>query len=140
MVAIYSGGDDVTFLTLEQVLTIHAEGIRAHGGEPGVLDLGLIASAVYQPQASFGGHYLNRTLPAMASALGYSLIKNHGFCDGNKRVGFSAMDVFLRLNGFALNVSADEGERAILAVAASEMNREQLTDWLREHAVPLPGK
>jgi death-on-curing protein len=137
MVAINTSGDEVTFLTLEQVLTIHAEGIRAHGGEPGVLDLGLIASAVYQPQASFGGHYLNRTLPAMASALGFSLVKNHGFCDGNKRVGFSAMDVFLRINGRALVVSADEGERAILAVAAGEMTRDQLTDWIRQHMVVL---
>ncbi len=127
----------MNFLTLEQVLEIHAEVIRLHGGDPGVLDLGLVESAVYQPQATFGGKYLNSTLPEMAAALGFSLTCNHGFNDGNKRVGFTAMDVFLRLNGHKIAAPVDEAERTILAVAAGSLNREQFTDWVRQHIVPL---
>lgn len=127
----------MTFLTVEQVLEIHAEVIRLHGGDPAVHDRGLIESAVYQPQATFGGQYLNPTLPEMASALGFSLTSNHGFKDGNKRIGFTAMDVFLRLNGHQIRAEVDDAERVILAVAAHKMNRSEFTEWLRAHVVPL---
>ena len=89
----------MNFLTLEQILAIHDEVIRLHGGDPGVHDLGLVESAIAQPQATFGGQDLNPTLPDMAAVLGFSLVSNHGFKDGNNRVGFTATDVFLRLNG-----------------------------------------
>ena len=76
------------------------------------------------------------TLAEKASALGFSLVANHGFVDGNKRVGYSAMETFLLLNGYEFSASTDEGERVILAVAAGEMEREEFTGWVRAHIVP----
>jgi death-on-curing protein len=129
----------MTFLTVEQVIEIHAEVIRLHGGDPGIHDLGMVESAAYQPQATFGGQYLNPTLTDMATALGFSLTCNHGFKDGNKRVGFTAMDVFLRLNGHRIAAPVDEAEQVALAVAAGTLTREEFTDWVRRHTVPLGG-
>jgi death-on-curing protein len=103
----------ITFLTVEQVIEIHAEVIRLHGGNPAIHDRGLVESAVSQPQATFGGQHLNATLHEMASALGFSLTSNHGFKDGNKRVGFTAMDVFLRVNGHKISAEVDDAERVI---------------------------
>lgn len=127
----------MTFLTVEQVLEIHGEVIRLHGGDPAIHDLGMVESTVYQPQATFGGQYLNPTLPDMAAALGFSLTSNHGFKDGNKRVGFTAMDVFLRLNGHKITAPVDDAEQVVLAVAAGALTQEQFTDWVRQHTVPV---
>jgi death-on-curing protein len=127
----------MNFLTVEQVLEIHAEVIRRHGGDSAVHDLGLVESAVAQPQATFGGEYLNPTLPDMAAALGFSLTSNHGFKDGNKRVGFTAMDVFVRMNGHKIAAPIDESERVIVSVASHAMSREEFSDWVRRHIVPL---
>ncbi len=68
-----------------------------------------------------------------ATALGYSLIQNHPFLDGNKRTGHAAMEVFLLLNGFEIQSSVDEQERIVLQVASGEMDREAFTLWLRDH-------
>lgn len=127
----------MNFLTLQQVLDIHAEVIRLHGGDPAIHDSGMVDSAVAQPQATFGGVYLNPTLADMAAALGFSLACNHGFKDGNKRVGFAAADVFLRLNGHKISAPVDEAERVMLSVASHGMTREQFADWLRQNIVPL---
>lgn len=127
----------MNFLTLQQVLDIHAEVIRLHGGDPSVHDEGLVDSAVAQPQATYGGDYLNPTLPDMAAALGFSLVSNHGFKDGNKRVGFTATDVFLRLNGHKISAPVDEAEGIILSIASGTMTREQFADWLRQNIAPL---
>ena len=127
----------MNFLTLEQVLEIHAEVIRLHGGDPTIHELGLVESALYQPQATWGGQYLNPTLADMAAALGFSLTCNHGFKDGNKRVGFTAMDVFLRLNGHKITAPVDEAERVALAVASHAMTREEFADWVRVYVTVL---
>ena len=70
-----------------------------------------------------------------AAALGYSLIRNHGFLDGNKRLAHAAMEVFLVLNGMELRASVDEQERFMLSLAAGEVSREGLADWLRSNAI-----
>jgi death-on-curing protein len=125
------------YLSLEQVLAIHAAVIAAHGGDPAIHDPGLIDSAVAQPQMTFGGVDLYPTLPDKAAALGFSLTSNHGFKDGNKRVGFTAMDTFLRLNGFRITALIDEAEAISLAVASHAMSRDDYTDWVRAHITPL---
>lgn len=127
----------ITYLSLEQVLEIHAELIRLHGGDPAVHDLGLVESAVAQPQMTFGGVDLYPTLSEKAAALGYSHTANHGFKDGNKRVGFTAMDVFLRLNGYRVVASVDDAEAVSLGVASHTATREQYAEWIRQHAEPL---
>jgi death on curing protein len=99
-----------------------------------VLSLPALESALAQLRMTFGGEDLYPTLVEKAAALGYSLIANHPFVDGNKRTGHAAMEVFLMLNGCEIQASVDEQERVILQVAAGEMKREGFTEWLRGHA------
>jgi death-on-curing protein len=110
--------------------------VEATGGASGVRDLGLLESAVAQPRMTFGGQDLYPELADKAAALGYSLIQNHPFTDGNKRVGHAAMEALLMLNGAELEATVDEAERVILDVAASRMSREAFTDWVRTHTHP----
>ena len=88
-------------------------------------------SALAQPEMTFGGEDLYPTLIDKAAALGFSLVNNHPFVDGNKRIGHAVMETFLVLNGFEISASADEQERVILLLAAGEMEREEFTEWLR---------
>ncbi|MDB5305845.1 MAG: death-on-curing protein [Gemmataceae bacterium] len=125
------------YLTLDQVLEIHAEVIRLHGGDPAIHDIRLVDPAVAQPQMTFGGQDLYPSLAEKAAAPGHSLTANHGFKDGNKRVGFTAMDVFLRVNGCKIAAPVDEVEGVILAVASNTITRERFTDWVRHHTVPV---
>jgi len=84
---------------------------------------------------TFGGKDLYPALADKAAALGYALIQNHPFLDGNKRTGHAAMEVFLVLNGYEILAAVDEQEHVILQVAASEIDREEFTAWLRTHVV-----
>jgi death-on-curing protein len=124
-------------LTLEQLLELQAETIRCHGGATGVRDLGLIESALAQPAASFGGTDLYPTLIEKASALAFSLAKNHGFIDGNKRIAFATLDAFLRVNGYEIIATVDDAEQIVLGVAASRITREAFTEWVGMNTVPL---
>ncbi len=92
-----------------------------------------LESALAQPQMTFDSADLYPTL--VDKALGYALIKNHPFLDGNKRTGHAAMEVFLVLNGYEIRAPVDEQERVILQVAATEIEREEFTAWLRTHIV-----
>jgi death-on-curing protein len=122
------------YLTLNEVLAVHDQVMRQSGGAVGVLSLSALESALAQPRMTFGGEDLYPALAEKAAALGYSLIANHPFVDGNKRTGHAAMEVFLMVNGFEIQASVDEQERVILQVAAGEMEREEFTEWLRAHA------
>jgi death-on-curing protein len=124
------------YLTLDRVLTIQRRLIDEIGGSHGVRDMNGVDSAVAQPRQTMFGEDLYPTLPEKAGALGYSLVANHGFVDGNKRVGYSAMEAFLLMNGHELSSSTEDGERVILAVAAGAMGREDFTEWVRQHIVP----
>jgi len=81
----------------------------------------------------FGGEELYSSLEEKAAALGFALIQNHPFVDGNKRVGHASMEVVLRLNGWEITASVDEQERFILDVAAGAVGRDELTEWLSAH-------
>ncbi len=86
-----------------------------------------------------GGMEAYPTMASKAVALGFSLIRNHPFVDGNKRVGHGSMAAFLFLNGFELQASVDEAERIILGVASSEVDRDALGRWIEAHVLPRPG-
>jgi death-on-curing protein len=105
------------------------------GGAEGLMPLPALEYALAQPQMTFGGEDLYPTLVDKAAVLGYALIKNHPFLDGNKRTGHAAMEVFLVLNGYEIRATVDEQESVILQVAASEIDREEFTTWLRTHVV-----
>ena len=124
------------FVTLDDVLEAHTEVIRVTGGNPGVKDAGLLQSALAQPQMTFGGEDFYPTLAEKAAALAFSLINNHPFSDGNKRTGHAAMVLFLDMNDCDFVGVVDEQERVIFAVAASKMEREEFTEWVKAHVVP----
>lgn len=121
------------YLTLSEALELHRRVIGESGGALGVLDIGALESALAQPRMTFGGKDLYPSIVEKATALGYSLIQNHPFLDGNKRTGHAATEVFLFLNGFEIQSSVDEQEKIILQVASGEMDREAFTAWLRDH-------
>jgi len=99
----------------------------------GILNLGSLESAVAQPRMTFAGSDLYPTIVDKASALGYSLIKNHPFMDGNKRTGHAAMEVFLVLNGLEIQAPMSEQEQMILQVASGDMECDRFTAWLQTH-------
>lgn len=121
------------YLTIGEVLEIHNQIMRLAGTSVGVRDLGALESAVAQPRITFSGKDLYPTLVEKAAALGYSLIQNHPFVDGNKRTGHASMEAFLVLNGAEIVAAVDEQFAMILAVAAGEMSREEWTAWLQAH-------
>jgi len=123
------------YLTLNEVLVLYRRIIEETGGTVGVRDLNLLESALAQPRQTFGGTELYPTLVEKATALGFSLIKNHPFVDGNKRVGHAAMEVFLVLNGYEIEAPVEEQEQVILDVAAGKMSRGAFTEWLEAHVV-----
>lgn len=125
------------YLTIEQILDIHNQIIARTVGVSGITNRGLLESAVAQPQMTFGGQELYATLPGKAAALGFSLIKNHPFLDGNKRTGHAAMEVFLILNGFEINANLEEQEKVIIQVASGEITREEFTHWLQSVIIPF---
>lgn len=122
--------------SLAEVLKLHTLIIERTGGSDGLRDLGMLESALGQPRQTFGGQDLYATLASKASALGFSLIMNHPFIDGNKRIGHAALEALLLLNGYELTASVDIAESEILAVAAGERTREQLELWISEHMSP----
>ncbi len=126
------------YLTLEEVLELHRLALAQSGGLAGVRDLGSLDSALVQPQMTFGGQELYPTLAEKAAALGFSVICNHPFVDGNKRAGHAAMETLLVLNGFELSASVDEQEQIMLLVAAGQMKREDFTHWVQSHLKKRP--
>ncbi len=124
------------YLTYHEVLELYHRVMEQSGGAVGIRNLNGLESALAQPSMIFGGQELYPTIVEKASALAFSLIKNHPFVDGNKRIGHAAMETFLVLNGYEIEASVDEQEWVILQVASGEMGREGFTEWLRAHMVP----
>ena len=125
------------YLSLAEVLELHRLIIAETGGSDGLRDLGMLESALGQPRQTFGGEDLYPSLPSKAAALGFSLIMNHPFIDGNKRVGHAAAEAVLMLNGFELAAEVDEAEAEILAVAAGQRTREEFQEWIEKHVRPI---
>ena len=115
------------FVSKSMVLSIHARQIERFGGTPGVRDEGLLESALAQPQATFGGYFLHRTISEQAAAYLYHIAMNHPFIDGNKRTAFAVTDTFLRLNGCALNLTDDRAYDLVMRVARGTMTKEELS-------------
>jgi len=125
----------MVLLTQSQVLTLHQRIIAQSGGADGVRDVGALESAIAQPEMSYDEQDLYPTLIDKVSALGFSLINNHPFVDGNKRIGHAAIEVTLLMNGYEIKASVDAQETTILAVAAGEMDRADFLLWLQQHVV-----
>ena len=125
--------DVVQFLSLDEAIAIHVRLIEKFGGSPGLRDKGLLESALYRPQT---GYYAD--LAQMAAALFESLISNHAFVDGNKRAAFFLCDVFLRLNGWKLKMSADAGYTFIVgSLENGRCDYDHLLPWIRQYLEKL---
>ncbi len=125
------------YLALAEVVDLHRRLLEATGGAPGIRDLGALESALAQPRMTLAGSDVYPTLVEKAAALCFSLVGNHPFVDGNKRVGHAAMETFLVLNGAEIDASLDDQERVMLDLAAGRVHRGQIADWLRQHLKPL---
>lgn len=121
------------YLTVSELIELYRQVMEASGGTVGILSLESLESAVGQPRVTFDGKDLYPTIIEKAAALGFSLVMNHAFVDGNKRVGHYAMETFLVINGYELDSSVDEQESIILQLASGKLSRETFTDWIREH-------
>ncbi len=119
--------------TKEKILTLHQIMADATGGSVGVRDEGLLESALESAYASFGGQDFYPTKEEKGARLGFALISNHAFVDGNKRIGVYVMLAFLELNGIRIRCTDDELIHVGLSVADGKMGYEALLQWVLEH-------
>ena len=112
---------------------MHSQLIKDTGGMEGIRDEGLLDSAILSPFQSFDGKELYPSVLEKGARLGFGLIQNHAFIDGNKRIGAHAMLVFLALNGYVFSYTQKELTEIVLSVAAGEKDHDDLLIWLRSH-------
>lgn len=124
---------DPVFLSLDEVLALHADQIERYGGSLGLRDTGLLQSALAMPSATFGGTFLHGSLPEMAAAYLFHLVQNHPFVDGNKRIGLMATIAFLALNDLWLQASEDALTELVLDVASGKLSKAQVAVFVAEH-------
>jgi len=125
------------FLNAAMVRAIHSDLINRYGGRYGLRDAGLLESALARP------HHLVQYVPeshvaALAATLGWGLIRNHAFFDGNKRIGFAAVITLLRLNGHDLSTTEVEETTMVLRAAASDLTEDAWTAWLERVVIAMP--
>ncbi len=121
------------YLSLPEILDLHSRILYNTPGSAGIRDLGILESALAQPRATFGGQDLYPDIISKASILCYSLVMNHPFIDGNKRIGHAAMVVFLNLNGYEIEASEDEQYAIIMELAASKLDKDSLKNWVEKN-------
>jgi death-on-curing protein len=121
------------FLTLDDILESHLNQIDTYGGSHGIRDIGLLESAIAQPEASFGGQYLHADIFEMAAAYLYHLVMNHPFVDGNKRVGLEAALIFLEINDESLIANDDELVELVLKTTAGQIGKREIAEFFRSH-------
>lgn len=122
-------------LTKRQILLLHDELVAQSGGHSGIRDEGLLDSAVNAPFQTFSGEELYPSILEKAARIGYGLIKNHPFIDGNKRIGAHSMLVFLDVNQISLDYEDNELIEIILSVAAGTADENALFLWLQNHVL-----
>jgi death-on-curing protein len=122
-------------LTKRQLILLHDQLIDETGGAHGIRDDGLLESALFTPLQTFEGAELFPSVAEKAARLGYGLVKNHAFVDGNKRIGAHAMLVFLAVNGIRIEYTQKELSDIILHVASGEKDYTDLLLWLKSHTI-----
>ncbi len=123
----------IKFLSPEVIQYFHRLLIQRYGGSPGLRDEALLESALAQACQTMDGQYLHRDITEMAAAYGFHLCQNHPFVDGNKRIALVAMDTFLQMNELELMAGEKETYAIMWRLAAGELTKQELTQWLKEH-------
>jgi len=123
------------WLALVHILAIHSDQIHAHGGSLGLRDRDLLESALERPRNRCHCESTS-DLSSLAASYGFGIAKNHPFVDGNKRVAFQALYLFLGLNGLRINASEEEVVATILSLASGDLDEPGLATWLRDHVTP----
>ncbi len=122
-------------IEVEEVLIFHRKIIEQTGGSDGIRDIGLIESALRQALSTFDGNDLYKEIEDKISVITYGLIKNHGFVDGNKRIGVSVMLLLLRLNGVLIQYTQNELVKLGLDVADGSFDENNIKQWIKNHIV-----
>jgi death on curing protein len=120
------------FLTLEDVLELHARSLERFGGSTGIRDKGLLESAIAMPASGFGGQYAHADLFEMAAAYAFHIAQNQPFVDGNKRAGLGSCLLFLELNGYLVEDEHDSLYDAMIAIAERKLDKAGLANVLRQ--------
>ena len=121
------------FLTVDDIIESHQNQIDTYGGSHGIRDIGLLESAIAQPEACFGGQYLHADIFEMAAAYLYHLVMNHPFVDGNKRVGLEAALIFLEINNENLKASDQELVDLVLKTTVGQVGKREIAEFFRSH-------
>jgi death-on-curing protein len=127
----------VNFIPDDLVLTLHADLLQRYGGRPGLRDRHLLESALAQPKMTVGGKFAHKTVFDKAAAYGFHVCRNHPFIEGNKRVAFVLMDIFLQKNGWEIVAHEEEAYSLMIDLASGKLTRAQLSTWLKEHSARL---
>jgi death on curing protein len=127
----------VKFIPDEIVPSIQADLLKRYGGTVGIRDRGLLSSALAQPKMTAQKKFLHRTLFDKAAAYGFHICRNHPFVDGNKRIAFVLMDVFLQENGWELKASEEEAFGTMIRLASGTLTKNDLSVWLKAHSTKL---
>ncbi len=121
----------ITFLTLAEVVEIHADQIHRYGGTDGIRDINLLSSAVAMPYASFSGSFLHADIDEMAAAYAFHICQNHPFVDGNKRTALASSLVFLELNGINISDPKMKLYKGMMSLAAGNLGKTEFAEILR---------
>lgn len=127
--------EEPIWLSRQIVEMIHADLLDEHGGAPGIRDDDLIESALARPVNRYGYH-TSSDLADLAAGYLYGLVRNHGYIDGNKRVGFAAAATFLLLNDQELHASEPEAYDVVVGVASGEVSETAISEWIRQNTRP----
>ena len=119
------------FLTLAEIIDIHSNQIKLYGGQNGTRDIGLLQSALAQPEATFAGQWLHEDIFLMAAAYAFHICQNHPFFDGNKRTALASALVFLELNGISLDDPKGKLLEAMLNIAKGTFSKQQFAQVLK---------
>lgn len=126
---------DPRWLTREIVIVLDGELIAEHGGAPGVRDEGALESALARPQQKH--HYEPQDIIGLAATYAFGLCSNHPFVDGNKRVALACLDVFLRINGWALVATEIDAAATVIELASGVLGEQELAEWIRTNVERL---
>ncbi len=126
------------FLQEELVMIIHSDLLQRYGGRAGLRDLALLQSALAQPKVTVGRKSVHKSLFDKAAAYGFHLCRNHPFIDGNKRVAFVLMDLFLQRNGREIVAKEEDAYSLMIDLSSGKVSKTQLSSWLKNHSARLP--